>query len=202
MEMSWPMCRSKSPPRVVSTKAPAIAGAQMISIVDQPLDVLEHRVSVVAGLGKRGVGFGAEQHRVGPVDADETQLAQALGDGFRVLADVGGERHDRIAGALTDASNAGGGITVKYGAVLGKGDLSRGILRRLPVGVVRAALDVVDGRSAPARTAHAARSAASPRAAGEDAIRRAAILTEVAGSDGGESGAARRLTSTTRRPAR
>ena len=37
-----------------------------------------------------------------------------------------------------------GGIAVENGAVLGKGDLSRGVLGRLPVRVVRAALDVVD----------------------------------------------------------
>ena len=30
METSWPMWRSMSPPRVVSTKAPAMAGARMI----------------------------------------------------------------------------------------------------------------------------------------------------------------------------
>ena len=49
-----------------------------------------------------------------------------------------------IAGPLADASNASGGIPVEYGGVLGKGDLSRGVLRGLPVRVVRATIDVVD----------------------------------------------------------
>jgi hypothetical protein len=40
-------------------------------IVDKPLDVLQHRVPVVAGLGECGVGVGAEQHRVRAVDTDE-----------------------------------------------------------------------------------------------------------------------------------
>src|SRR6267378_3141368 len=44
-------------------------------IVDQPLDVLQDRVSVISGLGECGVSVGTEQHRVGAVDADETQLA-------------------------------------------------------------------------------------------------------------------------------
>ena len=37
-----------------------------------------------------------------------------------------------------------GGIAVENGAVLGKGDLSRGVLGRLPVRVIRAALHIVD----------------------------------------------------------
>src|SRR5208283_118534 len=103
-----------------------------------------HRVSVVTGFGERGVGVGAEEHRVRAVDPDETQLAQALSDGIGVLANVGGKRLDGIAGALADAPNAGGGIPVEYGGVLGEGDLSRGVLCGLPIGVVRASINVVD----------------------------------------------------------
>src|ERR1700722_539786 len=44
-------------------------------IFNQPLHVLEHWVSVIAGLGERGVGVGAEQHGIGTVDTDQTQLA-------------------------------------------------------------------------------------------------------------------------------
>src|SRR6202044_4219333 len=94
--------------------------------------------SRVAGLGQCGVGVGAEQHRVGAVDADEAQAAQALGNGIGVLTYVGGKRHDWIAGPLADSPDAGGGIPLEYGGVLGKGDLSRGVRRPLPVRVVRA----------------------------------------------------------------
>jgi len=59
-------------------------------IFNQPLDVLQHRVSLVAGLGECGVGVGTEQHRVGAIDPDETQLAQALGNCIRVCAHIGG----------------------------------------------------------------------------------------------------------------
>ena len=37
-----------------------------------------------------------------------------------------------------------GGVALEDRAVLGEGDLSRGVLRRLPVRVIGAALDVVD----------------------------------------------------------
>jgi hypothetical protein len=56
-----------------------------------------------------------------------------LGNGFRVRAHVGGKRHRRIAAPLTDALDAGSGITFEHGAVLGKGELARGVLRGLPV---------------------------------------------------------------------
>ena len=60
----------------------------MILSIDEPLDMFQYRVTVIAGLGERGVGVGAEQHRVGAVDADEPQLAQALRNGFRVLSHI------------------------------------------------------------------------------------------------------------------
>src|SRR5579863_6161488 len=44
-------------------------------VFHQPLDVLQHRVSVVTGFGERGVGVGAEQHGVRAVDANQAQLA-------------------------------------------------------------------------------------------------------------------------------
>src|ERR1700722_4807901 len=44
-------------------------------IFNQPLHVLEHWVSVIAGLGERGVGVGAEPHGIRTVDTDQTQLA-------------------------------------------------------------------------------------------------------------------------------
>ena len=50
----------------------------------------------------------------------------------------------RVAGSLADAHNAGGGIALEHGAILGKCELARRVLRRLPVGVVRAALHIVN----------------------------------------------------------
>src|SRR4029077_2959040 len=44
-------------------------------ISDQPLDVFQYRVSVVAGFRECCVGVAAEQHGIGAVDTDETQLA-------------------------------------------------------------------------------------------------------------------------------
>ena len=64
---------------------------------------------MVAGFGECGVSVGAEEHRVGAIHPDQAQLAQALSDGIRVLANVGGKRLDGIIGALADAPNAGGG---------------------------------------------------------------------------------------------
>src|SRR5258708_3639151 len=69
---------------------------------------------------------------------------KALCDGVRVLTHVSWERHDGIAAPLTNASNASGGIAFKYRSVLGKRDLSSGVLGRLPVGVVRATINMVD----------------------------------------------------------
>ena len=44
-------------------------------IVDKPLDVLQHRVPVVAGLGECGVGVDTEQHRVGRLDHETSCFA-------------------------------------------------------------------------------------------------------------------------------
>ena len=49
-------------------------------VVDQPLDVLDHRIAVIAGLAQRGIGVGAQHHRVRTVDAGEPQLAERLRD--------------------------------------------------------------------------------------------------------------------------
>ena len=40
-------------------------------IFHQPFDVLQHRVSVVAGFGECSIGIGAEQYGIGAVDTDE-----------------------------------------------------------------------------------------------------------------------------------
>src|SRR5262249_14312868 len=110
----------------------------------QPLDVLDHRVAVIAGLADRGVGIGAERHRVRAVDARYAQLAERRGDRGRVLADVGGQAHRRVAGSLADAVGAGRRVALEDRAVFGEGYLPGRVLDRLPVGVLRPSFDVVD----------------------------------------------------------
>jgi len=99
---------------------------------------------MVAGFGECSVAVGAEQHRVRAVDTDETQLAQTLSNRVRILAHVGGERHDWIAGSLADAFYASGSIALEYGGILREGDLAGGVFCRLPVRIVCAAIDVID----------------------------------------------------------
>ena len=119
-------------------------------VLDELFDMLQHGIPVVAGLSERRISLGAEQHRIGPIDADEAQLVQGLCDGVGIVTDVGGQPHDRVAGALPDAADARRGIALEDGAVLGIGNLLRGVLRRLPVGVVRTPFHVIEGRLHPA----------------------------------------------------
>ena len=107
------------------------------------------------------------------------------------MTDVSRERDDRIAGALPDAADARRGIALEDGTVLGIGDLLCGVLRRLPVGVARTALHVVD-----LLTIELERDTqldqrldlALPR---ENAIARRRDRLEVAGADGGKADTAR-----------
>src|SRR5262249_3618021 len=66
--------------------------------VDDPPEVLQHRVSVVSGLGDGCVLVGAQQHRIWTIDADETQLTERVGNGVGIVAYIGGQRLDRVAG--------------------------------------------------------------------------------------------------------
>jgi hypothetical protein len=43
--------------------------------VDDASQMVQYRVPVVSGFGDGGVLVGAQQHRIGTVDANETQLA-------------------------------------------------------------------------------------------------------------------------------
>ena len=112
--------------------------------VDQAFDVFEDRIAVIAGFGKFGISIGAEQDGVGAVDADETQLAQGLRKGFRILAHVGGKRFLGITGALADPDDSSGGVAFENGAVFGKRELACRVLCGLPIGVICAAFDVVN----------------------------------------------------------
>ena len=87
----------------------------------------------------------------------------------------------------------GGGVALEDGAVLGEGDLARGVLHRLPVRILGAALDVVD-RLAIELERHAQLDQrfhlALPR---DDAVPRRLDVPQVAGADGGQPGPARCL---------
>src|SRR6516162_2764034 len=112
--------------------------------VDEILDVLKHRVPVISRLGEGGVGIGAQQYRVGSIDAGKTQLVDRVGYRVGVLAHVGGQRLDRVAGSLADALDAACGIAIEDRTILGKGDRFCRVLCWLPVRVIGAPFDVVD----------------------------------------------------------
>ena len=102
-------------------------------IVDQPLHMLQHRIALITGLSQFRIGIGAEEYRVRPIDAYESQAAESLGYCVRILAHIARQRHLRIAGALPHSHDSSGGIALEDGPILGKRDLARGVLRRLPV---------------------------------------------------------------------
>src|SRR5580704_8415137 len=81
--------------------------------IHQPLDVLQDGIAVVAGLAQPGIGVGAQHHGVRTVDADLAQLGERLCDSIRIGAHVGWKGHHRIAGALTDAADAGSSVAVE-----------------------------------------------------------------------------------------
>ena len=60
------------------------------------------------------------------------------------MANLCRQSHDGIARPLADADDARIGITAEDRVVFGKGDLFRSVLHRLPVRVVRAALNIID----------------------------------------------------------
>src|SRR5262249_14150310 len=162
-------------------------------VLDQLSDMLQHGIPVVAGLGERRIGVGAQQHRIGSIDADETQLVQGLCDGIGIVTNICGQRQDRVAGPLPDAADARGGIALENGTVLGVGDLLRGLLCRLPVGVVRAPLHVINLLTIKLewnpQLDHRL-DLALPR---EDALVRRLDGLEVPGADGGKADTARRV---------
>ena len=103
---------------------------------------------------------------------------------------------------MTDAADAGGGVALENGPILGKGHPPRGVLGRLPVRVVGAALDVVD-----LLAIELERNAqfderfhlALPR---KNSVARRLDIAQMAGADGGSATPPGPCTSTTRRPAR
>ena len=85
------------------------------------------------------------------------------------------------------------GIAFEDRAILGIGDLLRGVLRRLPVRVVRAPLDVVDLLAIELEGDPELNQRFHVALAREDAVARRRDHLEVAGSNRGKTGAARSL---------
>src|ERR1700722_2827083 len=109
------------------------------------------------------------------------------------MAHVGWQRHDRIAGPLPDAANARRGIAFEDGAILGVGDLLRGVLGRLPVRVVRPPLDVVDLLAIELEGNPEFDQRLDVALSRENALARCRDHLDVARSDRGKTGAARPL---------
>ena len=120
-------------------------------------------------------------------------MTQGLGNGFRVITHVSGEGHDGVAGPLADALNTGGGIALEYGAILGKSDLSRGVLCRLPIRIVGAAVDIVDLLAIELEGNPQLDQRLYLALPGDDAVTRGGNRKQVAGADGGEHGSSRPL---------
>ena len=107
------------------------------------------------------------------------------------MTDIGRERYDRIAGALPDAINARRGIALEDGTILGKRELFCCVLRRLPVGVVRTPLHIVNLLTIEFKwdpQFDQRHDIALPR---KNAIVRRRDRLEVAGADGGKADTAR-----------
>ncbi len=111
---------------------------------DQAFDVAGHGVAVVAGLADGRVRLGAQHHRIRPINARPPQVPQRLGDRRGIVAHIGREGHGRVGRLVPDADDARCRVPLEDGPVLGEGDLPRGVLHGLPVGVLGAPLDVVD----------------------------------------------------------
>ena len=78
------------------------------------------------------------------LDAGKAQSIDRLGHRGGIVGRRRRKRHGRVAGALTDAADPGGGIAIEDRAIFRKGDFARRFLQRRPVGILGAALDVVD----------------------------------------------------------
>src|SRR5271155_2643862 len=85
-------------------------GSEYYFVVEEPLDVLDDRIAVIAGLAQRRVRVGAHHHRVWSVDPGEAQLAQRLRDCVRVMSGIAGQGGDFVAGPLSYAFDSAGGV--------------------------------------------------------------------------------------------
>src|SRR5258708_37725302 len=162
-------------------------------LADQALDVLNYRISVIAGLAYCCIGFRSQDYRIGTVDPDQAQLAKGLGDRVGILNHVSGQGRDGVAGPLANALDSAGGVAFEDRAVFGKGYPLCRILKRLPVRVVCASLHVVD-RAAVEFERHAQlHHALNLALASDDSFSRRLDIVQMASADGGQHDAARLL---------
>src|SRR5208283_915133 len=98
-----------------------------------------------------------------------------------------------IAGSPTNAHDTGRGVAIEYSSILGEGDLARGVLCRLPVGVIGATIDVVDCLAVQLERSPQLDQCLYLSLPGDDAVSRRRDLLQVAGADGGQARACRTL---------
>src|SRR5260221_425691 len=116
-----------------------------------------------------------------------------MGDSVGIVAHVGRQILYRVAGALPDTLDAARSIAVEDGAVLGKGNLSSGVLRRLPVRIVGAAFHIVDHLAVQVEWHTQLDQRLHLALPGKDAVPRRCDILEMARADGREGDAARPL---------
>src|SRR5262249_21934128 len=83
-------------------------------------------------------------HRVRAFDTSLAQLAERVGERGWVFAHFVRQVQLRVGGAGADALDARRGVAVDDRAVLGEGERTGGVLDRLPVRILGAALDIAD----------------------------------------------------------
>src|ERR1700678_1950875 len=116
-----------------------------------------------------------------------------MSDGIRVLTNVGRKRHLRIACSLTDSHDAGSRVALKNRAVLSKSDLAGRVFRGLPIRVVGAALNVVDGLAIQFKWKTQFHQRLHFALSRENAVFQSVNLTQMAGAPRGEPSACRPL---------
>jgi hypothetical protein len=96
--------------------------------VHQTIDVLEHRIALLAAAADRGERIIAQHQSIRPLDPGKAQPIDGLGDDGGISGDGRGQRHRLVARAGTDAADIGSGIAIKDRAIFGKGDRAGGSL--------------------------------------------------------------------------
>ena len=151
------------------------------------------RITVIAALAERNIGLGTQYDRIRTVDAFEPQLTEGLGDDVGIGAHVGRKGQDRIAASLADAADISRGVTVEDRPVLRKGQKPRGVLCGLPVGIVGAALHVVDLLTIQFKGNAKFDQRLDLTLSRQDSASRRGDITQMSGADGGKRNPTRPL---------
>ena len=112
--------------------------------------MVEQRVAAVLGSSpaRARAPSGPSASPYGPVDAGREQALDGLGDVARVALAVVAERDRLVRRRLGDAGDAGRRPAVEDRGVLGDGDAVRGLVERVEVDVLGAAVGVARARRA------------------------------------------------------